>query len=152
MNGLDSLLNNFISALQNVAASPNAFAAQSNAVNSAQLLAQQLNSLSNNIQSMRGAAEQSVAADVQAANNALQQIAAINQQVSTANSNDLTTTALLDQRDKYIDQLNSLMDIKVVPGQFNQVSIFTGSGIQLIGSTAVTLSFNAQKTLTPGSL
>src|SRR5262249_32685023 len=73
-NGIDTLFNNMTSALQDVAASPSSFSAQSNAVNTAQLLAQQLNSLSSNIQSMRGAAEQGLAADVQAANNALQQI------------------------------------------------------------------------------
>src|SRR5215475_3136934 len=53
--GLDTLLSNFTSSLQALAASPNSFSAQSGAVNSAQLLAQQLNSLSDNIQSMRGA-------------------------------------------------------------------------------------------------
>lgn len=149
--GIDTLFGNFTTAMQGLAASPNSSSAQSSAVNAAKLLAQQLNSMSNSIQGVRSAAEQGIAADVQSANNALQQIAKINLQVATANSVDPTTATLLDQRDKYIDQLSSLMDIRVVPGQFNQVNIYTGSGFQLVGAQAATLTFNAQGTLTPSS-
>jgi flagellar hook-associated protein 1 len=150
-SAIDTLFSNFTTAMQALGTSPNSSSAQSSAVNSAQLLAQQLNSLSNNIQGMRSASEQGIAADVQAANSALQQIAKINLQISTATSIDPTTATLMDQRDRYIDQLSSLMDIRVVQGQFNQVSVFTGSGIQLVGNQAATLTFNAQGTLTPNS-
>jgi len=150
--GVDTLFNNFTTAMQSLAASPNSFAAQSTAVNSAQLLTRQLNSMSNGIQTMRGAAEQGIAADVQSANSALQQIAIINKQVATASSADPTTATLLDQRDKLIDQLSSLMDIHVVKGQFNQISVYTGSGAQLVGDQAGTLSFNPQGTLSPSAL
>jgi flagellar hook-associated protein 1 FlgK len=151
-SSIDTLFNNFTTALQTVSTSPSSFSAQSSAVNAAQLLSQQLNSMSNSIQSLRGAAEQGIGADVATANNDLQQIASINAQVSTANSNDPTTASLLDQRDKLIDQISTLMDVNVVPGQFNQVSVYTRNGTQLVGSTAVQLSFNAQGTLTPSTL
>jgi flagellar hook-associated protein 1 FlgK len=150
--GVDTLFNNFTTAMQSLATSPDSFAAQSTAVNSAQLVARQLNSMSSSIQTMRGAAEQGIAADVGTANTALQQIAAINNQVSTSNAADPTTSTLMDQRDKYIDQLSTLMDIRVVKGQFNQLSIYTGSGTQLVGATAGILSFNPQGTVTPGTL
>ena len=148
---VDTLYNNFTTSMQALSVSPDSFSAQSSAVNSAQLFAEQLNSLSNNIQSMRSAAEQGISADVTAANSALQDIATINQQVSTANADDPTTATLLDQRDSDIDKLSTLMDIRVVPGQFNQVNVYTGSGNQLVGTQAVTLSFNAQGTLTPSA-
>ena len=35
------------------------------------------------------------------------------------------------------------MDIRVVEGDHNQVNVFTNSGIQLVGTEAATLSFNA---------
>ncbi len=147
--GLDTLFNNFTTALQALGASPSSFSAQTSVVNVGQQLAQQLNSLSSNIQGMRSAAEQGIAADVQTANTDLQQIATINQQISTANATDPTTANLLDQRDKYIDELSKLMDIRVVPGAFNQVTVFTGSGTELVGARAVTLSFTPQGTITP---
>jgi flagellar hook-associated protein 1 FlgK len=145
---IDSLFNDFTSALQTLQVSPSSFAAQTSAVNAAQQMALQLNSLSNNIQAMRGAAEQGIAADVKKANTDLQQIAAINQQISTLNAVDPTAANLLDQRDKYIDELSQLMDIRVVPGQFNQVSVYTGSGTEIVGAQAATLSFNPQGTVT----
>ena len=39
----------------------------------------------------------------------------------------------MDQRDRYIDQLSQLMDIRVVTDDHNQVNIFTNSGVQLVG-------------------
>jgi flagellar hook-associated protein 1 FlgK len=146
---VDTLFNNFTTALQALSVSPSSFSAQTSVVNVGQQLAQQLNSLSDNIQAMRSAAEQGIAADVQTANNDLQQIATINAQISTANNTDPTTANLLDQRDKYIDELSKLMDIRVVPGDFNQLTVFTGTGTQLVGARPVTLSFTPQGTITP---
>ena len=58
-----------------------------------------------------------------------------------------TAATLLDQRDAYIDKLSQLMDINVVQGNFDQVNVFTNSGVQLVGTTASTLAFNAQGTV-----
>jgi flagellar hook-associated protein 1 FlgK len=56
---------------------------------------------------------------------------------------------LKDQRDMYVDQLSTLMDIKVVVGDFNQFNVFTNSGVQLVGTQAATLAFDAKGTITP---
>jgi flagellar hook-associated protein 1 FlgK len=59
---------------------------------------------------------------------------------------------MLDQRDQYITQLSQLMDVRVVPGNGDQVSVYTMSGVQLVGgSDAAHLSFNAQGTVTPNT-
>ena len=99
---LDSTFNNFTGAVQALSASPSSFAAQSQAVNAAQAMAQQLNSATQSIQSLRSQADQGIAGDVQQANNALQQIAKINMQLSTAGIDNSTTVTLEDQRDQYI--------------------------------------------------
>jgi len=152
--GLDTLFNNFTSALQALVASPSSFSAQSTAVNAAQVLAQQVNAMSNGVQALRGSAEQGIAADVQAANNALQQIATINGQVTAANPNDASAAALMDQRDNYIDQLSKLMDIRVVQSADNQVYVYTSSGTQLVGAgqNPAQLTFNAQGAVTANTL
>src|SRR5439155_13294771 len=49
------------------------------------------------------------------------------------------------------DQLSKLMDINVIPGDSGQVSIFTSSGTQLVGTQAAQLSFDAVGTMTPQS-
>ena len=147
--GLDALFNNLTTALQGLLASPSSVSARTTAINAAQVITQQLNTMSAGIQTLRSAAEHGIAADVELANNALQHIADINQQVASASPNDAASAALMDQRDLYIDQLTKLMSIKVLQGDFNQVSVFTSNGIQLVGSSAVTLAFDAKGSLTP---
>ena len=148
-NTLDSVFNAFTTALQDLSTSPDDRSAQIAAVNAAQSLAQSLNSTSNGIQALRSEAEQGISSDVAQANNAVQQIADLNRRISASSQNDSSTAALQDQRDSYIDQLSKLMDVRVVKSDNNQVSIFTTSGIQLVGSQPCTLSFNAQGTMTP---
>jgi flagellar hook-associated protein 1 FlgK len=149
--GIDALFNNFTTALQGLLASPAATSAQNNAVNAARVLVQQLNTMSSGIQTLRSAAEQGIAADVETANSALDHIAKINLQVAIASPTDAAAATLMDQRDFYINQLTELMSIKVVQGDNNQVSVYTSNGIQLVGTFAVRLSFDTHGTLTPNA-
>src|SRR6266436_2424787 len=80
------------------------------------------------------------------------QIAAINNQLQNNGQTDASTASLLDQRDQYIDQLSQLMDIRTVTNNLNQVTVFTNSGVQLVGTEASKLSFNPQGTITPNTL
>src|SRR5216684_3622113 len=63
-----------------------------------------------------------------------------------------STAAQLDQRDQYIDQLSQLVDIRVVTNSQNQATVFTNSGVQLVGTEAAQLTFNPQGTVTPNTL
>jgi flagellar hook-associated protein 1 len=146
---LESSFNNFTQALQALTTSPDDRSAQLSVINAAQGLTQRLNATSSGIQSLRSEAELAISTDVGQANNALQQIAVLNQRISASAQNDSSTAALSDQRDQYIDQLSKMMDIRVVKNDNNQVSLFTISGMQLVGSQAGTLSFDAQGTMTP---
>ena len=148
---LESVYNNFTSSLQALSTSPDDPGARSAVVNSAQLLTQQLNQLSANVQSLRGNAELGIADAVNQANQAMSQIAALNQQIAASTPGDSATAALQDQRDAAIDQLSKLMDINVVQGDRGQVTIFTNSGMQLVGAQAAQLSFDAVGTITPAS-
>jgi len=145
---LDSAFNDFTTAVQGLSTSPSSTAAQNQTVAAAQALAQQLNNATNSIQTLRSQADQGIAGDVQQANTALQQIAAINQQLAGSSGSDSSTALLENQRDQYIDQLAKLMDIRVVQGSNNQVTVFTGSGTQLVGTQAGQLNFNATGTVT----
>jgi flagellar hook-associated protein 1 len=148
-NAFDKVFNNFTAAMQALATSPASAAAQSGAASAAQQFAQSLNGMSSSVQGLRTQAEQGIAADVQQANAAMQQIAQINQELSANTAADSTTATLEDQRDQAITQLAQLMNIKVVQGGNNQVAVFTGSGTQLVGAQASTLSFNAVGALSP---
>jgi len=148
---LESVYNAFEQSLSTLTASPDSVAAQSTVIGAAQALAQQLNSMTRDIQRLRGDAEHMLSDAVGTANNAMRQIGTINQQLATMDGTDAASAALLDQRDAYIDELSRLMDINVVRTDKNQISIFTNSGIQLVGSQASTLSFDPHGTLNAGA-
>jgi flagellar hook-associated protein 1 len=138
----DAIFNNFTSALQSLSTSPSSYSAQSAVVSAAQGLTQNLNSMTTSIQQLRTQAEQGIASGVQTANSMLQQIARINQQLVAATS-DTSTASLEDQRDQDITQLSQLMNISVTTGSDNQVSVFTGTGQQLVANEqASQLSFS----------
>ena len=150
---IESAFNNLLTAFQGLSTSPDSPSARISAVSAAQSMAQQLNATTQGIQNLRSNAETGINDSVIAANNALAQIAAINNQLLNNGQTDASTASLLDQRDQYINQLSQLMDIRTVTNNFNQVTIFTNSGVQLVGGTeAAKLSFNPQGTVTPNTL
>jgi flagellar hook-associated protein 1 FlgK len=147
-SALETLFSNFTNAVQALVTSPDSTAAQSQVLSSAQVLAQSLNGMTTQIQALRGDAENGLADAVTTANDALQRIVDLNEQLAGRDADNTSDAALMDQRDSYIDQLAELMDIRVVTNDQNQVSIFTNSGVQLAGAEAARLSFDAQGTVT----
>jgi flagellar hook-associated protein 1 len=148
---LETAFNDYTTALQALSTSPDSVTARTTVLNMAQVLVQHLNSMSNSIQSLRSDAELGLSDSVERANNAMQQIAAINRQLSGNAARDAASATLMDQRDAYIDELSHLMDIRVLEGDNNQITIFTASGIQLVGVDAARLNFDAQGTITAES-
>jgi flagellar hook-associated protein 1 FlgK len=147
-SSLETAFNNFTGAVQSLVTSPDSTAARSVVLSNAQVLTQTLNGLSADIQSLRSDAESGIADSVAAANNALTKIDELNRQLASVHTATASDAALMDQRDNYIDQLSELMDIRVVTDNRNQVTLFTNSGVQLVGAGAGQLSFNAQGTVT----
>ena len=151
-SALETVFNNFTQSLQGLSSSPADAAAQGSVVSAAQLLTQQLNSMSSSIQGLRGDAELGLSDAVTQANTAMSQIAKLNSQLGSLTDSDSASATLQDERDNYINQLSQLMDINVIQGDHNQLSIYTNSGIQLVGTQASTLAFDAHGTLSANAL
>ena len=153
---LENAFSGLTTAVQALSTSADSQSARIGVVNAAAVLAQQLNSMTQGIQTLRGAAENGISDSVTTANNLMSQIATINNQLQAnpqgGTSTDSSTAALLDQRDQYINELSGLMDIRVTTNGANQVTVFTSSGVQLVGQEAAKLSFNAQGTVTPNTV
>jgi flagellar hook-associated protein 1 FlgK len=150
--GLEASFSTFTNAVQALTTSPDSTAAQSGVLSSAQTLAQTLNSASASIQSLRSDAESGLADAVAAANEAMQKIADLNNQLGGRSITTASDAALADQRDAYIDQLSQLMDIRTVTDDQNRVTVFTNSGVQLVGLAANKLVFNAQGSVSANTL
>lgn len=150
---LETAYSNFTSAVQALSANGSGAAAQNAALQAAQALANQLNTTTQGIQSLRTNVEQDLGTSVTTANSLMSQIAQLNTQLQGMSSTDVAATTLMDQRDTDITQLSKLMDVNVVNTGNNQVSLYTTSGAQLVnGQQASSLSFNAQATLNANTL
>ena len=149
---LENAFSNFTSAVQSLSASSGSTSAQSQVLSAAQSLAQQLNATTTGIQTLRSNIEQDIGVSVGQANVALNQIAQLNSRLQSMNATDPAAATLMDQRDNAINQLSQLMDIRVVTDNTNQATVFTNSGIQLVGGgQASQLAFNSQGTLNANS-
>lgn len=148
---LETAFSDFTTALQSLSTTSGSASSQISAVTAAQNLAQQLNATTQGIQTLRSNAEQDINISVGQANAAMAQIAQINTQLQALTPTDPTAATLMDQRDKAIDQLSQLMDIRVSTDKTNQTTIYTSNGVELVGVQASTLSFNSQGTLNSSS-
>lgn len=150
--GLDTIINEFTGALQNLSTSPDQPAVQQAAVISATVLAGQLNQLSEEVQSLRSQTESGLAAAVADANSLLQSIAALNQDIAVAFDSAGSVADLQDQRDLAIDRLAVLLDIRVSQGDRGTVKIFTNGGDLLLDGQPVELRFDSHGSLGANSL
>ncbi|WP_353186921.1 flagellar hook-associated protein FlgK, partial [Bosea sp. (in: a-proteobacteria)] len=146
---LDTIFNNFTSALQSLQNDPSSYSLRSQVVDSAALLARQLNTLSNGIQAQRDQAETGIATAVAKVNDLLGALTKVNARIVAA-PNDSATASLKDQRDLILSELSQYVDIKTTEDARGSISVVTGSGTQLFdGQPAVTFSFDAHSGLGP---
>jgi flagellar hook-associated protein 1 FlgK len=150
---LETAYSNFTTALQALSASSSTQSAQTSALTAAQSLAQQLNTTSQGIQTLRTNAEQDLGTSVTQANSDMSQIAQINAQLQGMVPTDPSAATLMDQRDSAINDLSTLMGVRVTTDSNNEAQVYTTSGVQLVaGPQAATLSFtNGQSQLNANS-
>jgi flagellar hook-associated protein 1 len=149
---METAFTNLTTAVQGLSANSGAYSSQSAVVTAAQNMAQELNSTTQGIQALRTNVQQDIATSVASANAAMTQIANLNTQLQGLSPSDPSTATLEDQRDTAINKLSQLMDVRVSTTGNNQVTIYTNSGIQLVGAQASTLSFNGPATLGASNL
>ena len=99
--------------------------------------------ISNQIQSVREDADGRVKTAVEKANALLQQIEALNVEISRTQANDGDSSGSETNQAKLISDLSNLMDIKVVGRTNGGVSIRTSAGLLLAGQGAAKLEYRA---------
>ncbi|GGH26578.1 flagellar hook-associated protein FlgK [Alsobacter metallidurans] len=127
-SALTSMMGSFTNALQALQSDPSNASARTAALNAAGSLARGINTASRNIQDLRANAESAIGADVTRVNALLKGIAASDARVAATQGKD---AGLLDQRDAQINELATLIDVKVTDGPFGTVSLATGAGLRL---------------------
>lgn len=145
--GLDTIINEFSDALQDLATTPDQASTQLATVNAATALVRQINQLSSEVQNLRTQAEASLSGAVLQANSLLQTISDLNQDITIGFNSRGGVADLQDQRDLAIDELAILMDIRVADGGRGTAKIFTNGGDLLLDGTPVSLQFDSRGSL-----
>jgi flagellar hook-associated protein 1 FlgK len=130
-NDLPSLLGalgNRFSALLN---QPENQTAQSAAVGAAATLASGINALSNAYTAQRNAAQDSLVAEVAAANRTLGQIGSLSDRIVTLKSAGQSTADLENQRDAAVNTLSGLLNVKTLASANGDLLVLTNSGLTL---------------------
>lgn len=138
--------------LQALSASPDSLTARIDAVNAAKRVALNLNQYSADIQDMRTEAEQAIAEGVGRVNTLLQNIETLNEKIVAQKAAKQDCASLEDARDLSVKELATWVDVQTRENGAGQMTVFTRSGLTLVDSSAITLGFDKQGTLSPDTL
>ncbi len=148
---LDNLLNGFSNSLQQLTTSPDDYVTRQQAVGAAADLANGLNTISQEVQSLRQLAEDEIATGVSDINDSLQKLQNINVRVAGIDSGNPAHSELLNERDRQLSRLSQYMEIQVNPIDDGTISIQTKSGNSLLQGTAARFDFDQHGNITASS-
>lgn len=139
----------FESALVTAASRPDAPERLTTAAAGAHDLVRSIKEASDGLQDARSAADTTIAAQVGELNTALQEVRALNIQVTAAQVQGGDFSTLLDQRQQVVDQIAALAPVKQVPRDNGQVALYTTGGAILIDGTPAKIGFQRTNVVTP---
>lgn len=149
---LDTSFLSLQSALQSLATSPDTYSARATAVSEAQAMAETLNRLSAEVQTLRQDAESRIAGQVGSINQMLGSLEEINGRLADRTVDLGARATMLDQRDRLVAGLSELMDIRVEYRADDSVSLMTRSGVGLLDVRASVFNFESGGALSATNL
>lgn len=108
-----------------------------------------LGDTSDNIQQARMDADQSIASQVDLLNESLAQIDTLNSNILSLRASGNDASALLDQRQVLVDQVSTVVPVRQIARNNEQISLVTTGGAFLLESNPVEIGFYAAGTITP---
>lgn len=155
---LSSNVVGFETALIEAASRPDSEARLAAVLASAERLVGQLNALSGALQQTRTSADHSIATQVQRLNTSLAQIDRLNAEILAQRAAGHDANALMDQRQTQVDIVASIVPVREVAREGDQISLFTTGGAILLEGNAAVVGFapaglvTADMTLASGAL
>lgn len=136
---VDGVFSSFAAMAESATSSP----LRQEALFKAEALFAEASRISSQIQSVREDADGRIKTAVEKANGLLQQIEALNVEISRAQANNGDSSGSETNQARLVGELADLMDIKVVGRTNGGVSIRTSAGLLLAGQGAATLEYRA---------
>lgn len=140
-SGVFGAFTQFQSDLQTLKTTPESSASQSITVDSLKDLASALSGASASLQDERTLADTKIASDVELTNQIASDLFDLNGDIQSAKANGRDTSALLDQRDLYLDELAQMLPIDVKIDDSGAANVRTGTGLTLVGASLHKIEF-----------
>ena len=140
--GLSATLNAFWSSWSDLANDPTNSAAKAVVLSAGGNVATTLNQDAAQLSQLDLTNRQGITTDVGTVNKLAQQVADLNVQIVSAQSNGTTANDLADQRDNLLDQLSQLTGGQVVQRQNGASAFYVGGTLLVDGATVQKLQFN----------
>ncbi len=148
---LSTVANAFVGAFASLVATPEDYSTRLEALTSAQTLASKLNTMSQDIQGMRQEVEQQIGDAVARVNTLLSDIQSIDRKIIAQSSTGQDPVAMLDERDRWLEELATYLDIEVKPTEQGGVRVMTASGLMLYDVDVLKLEFDGRGSIGPTS-
>ncbi|WP_417806484.1 flagellar hook-associated protein FlgK [Thioclava sp.] len=107
-----------------------------------------LGDTSDNIQQARMDADQSIGSQVNLLNESLAQIDTLNSNILSLRASGNDASTLLDQRQVLVDQVSTIVPVRQIARDNDQISLVTTGGAFLLESNPVEIGFSAAGTIT----
>lgn len=150
-SGLSSLISDYSSSMAELVNDPSSFAAQKNVVAAAESLARELNNSYDDITQMRLDADALLQAQAQDVSELINNIQEIDEDILEAAAISESPADLLDQRDRYVEQLKGYLDVEISEESSGTLRITTFDGYQLLANNqASRITYDQSAFLQPG--
>jgi flagellar hook-associated protein 1 len=130
--GIGADFTSFFNSLQTLAGSASDGPSRQNVINTANVLAQDLNSMGQQIDQLRQGVNTTLASTVTQVNNLTKQIAQLNAQIAAAGASGQPPNQLLDTRDQAVSQLTQLVGVNVQTASDGTDTISLSNGMTLV--------------------
>jgi flagellar hook-associated protein 1 FlgK len=142
-NALSTLATGLETALMGATASPQSTAKLSAAVAAAKGLAGAVNRVAEENVRLRTEADAEIARQVETVNGALRAVDGINRQIVSLGAQGADVSALQDQRGRLIDEIATVVPVRVVKRDGGQVALYSHNGGVLLDGRVYELGFTA---------
>lgn len=139
----------FDQALIDAAGRPESQARLGAIASSATFLASGLAAATNDIQAARATADRRIGEEVGKLNATLTQLHELNVELRSFTGAGRDVSALLDERQRLVDQISSIVPVREIPRDLNQIALFTVGGAPLLEGSPSQIGFSATHTITP---
>jgi flagellar hook-associated protein 1 FlgK len=138
----------FDQALVEAAGRPDSQARLNKIATTAKSLAAGLSAATKDIQAARATADRRIGEEVGKLNSTLARLQEVNVNLRSFSGAGRDISALLDERQQLVDQIASIVPVREIPRDLNQIALFTTGGAPLLEGSAATVEFTTTHTVT----